>query len=75
MNFKTYYRGLEQDDREAFADRAETSTNYIDIHLIPRHKIPRKESMKMLAKASEGAVSYLEIVDYFYNDDDQNKAA
>lgn len=75
MDFKTYFRGLDQSEREAFAKRAETSADYVNIHLVPRNKIPRKENMKLLAEATQGAVSYSEIVDYFYKEEQSEDAA
>lgn len=75
MNFKTYYRGLEQPEREAFAKRANTSADYINIHLISRNKIPRKKLMESLADASNGCVSYAEVVDYFYSAEPESDAA
>ena len=69
MNYKKYFREMDQPSRVAHAKRAETSAEYINIHLIPRYKIPRKELMRKLANASEGKVSYLDIVNYFYAED------
>lgn len=68
MTFKTYFRSLDSDAREAYAARVPTSVAYIDIHLIPRRKIPRPATMRALAAASGGALSYGDIVDYFYSE-------
>ena len=66
MNFKTYFRNLAREDREAYAVKAGTSANYIDNHLVSKNKIPRKKLMESLAAASNGKLSYSDIVDYFY---------
>lgn len=62
-------------DREAYAARAGTSVAYIDIHLIPRRKTPRRETMRALAEASGGTLSYGDIVDYFYTDPTDGQGA
>ena len=66
MDFADFYRALSREERKQFADRAATSPEYIEIHLLPRKKNPRKETMKSLAEASEGAVSYEDVVRYFF---------
>lgn len=66
MEFDTYYKSLSKDERKAFAGRAKTSTEYLEIHLLPRRKTPRKEMMRSLALASGEACSYEKIVEYFY---------
>lgn len=65
MDFADFYRSLSREDRKQFADRADTSPEYIEIHLLPRRKTPRQDKMKALADASNGAVSYEDIVRYF----------
>ena len=65
MDFDTYYRQLDRDARRKFAERAGTSPEYIEIHLLPRKKMPRKNKMESLAKASRGALSYEKVVEYF----------
>lgn len=65
MNFADFYRQLSRDERKEFADRAATSPEYIEIHLLPRRKTPRKATMLALAEASKGGVSYEDVVKYF----------
>jgi hypothetical protein len=75
MNFDDFYRQLNREERIAFAKRATTSPDYIEIHLLrplnPRAKItkrktPTKQTMEKLAKASRGKVTYVEVMNYFY---------
>lgn len=65
MDFADYYRALSREERKLFADRADTSPEYIEIHLLPRRKTPRRDKMASLASASNGAVSYEDVVRYF----------
>ncbi|VVE10073.1 hypothetical protein [Pandoraea commovens] len=51
MDFKTYYQGLSQDERKKFATHANTSTAYIEVHLLPRRKIPKPPLLDGLASA------------------------
>lgn len=74
MNYKTYFRSLDQAGREAHAKRANTSAEYINIHLISKRKIPRKELMQSLANASEGNCSYQDLINYFYLDEGEEAA-
>ena len=73
MNFKTYYRSLDRKGREDYAQKANTSVQYIDGHLIHRRKIPQKKLMNALADASNGNVTLAEVVGHFYGD--ENEAA
>lgn len=63
--FDDYYRSMSREDRQAFAGRAGTSTAYIEIHLLPRRKMPKKETMLALAKASNGGLAFEDLVNYF----------
>lgn len=65
MDFADFYKNLSREDRKGFASRASTSPEYIEIHLLPRRKTPRKATMEALAEASEGVVSYEDVVRYF----------
>lgn len=65
MDFKTYYRSLNREQRARFAEVAETSVEYIEIHLISRRKVPKKDLMQRLAQASDGKLSYLDLVEFF----------
>lgn len=67
--FEQYYRSMSQEDRAAYAERAGTSKEYIEIHLIPRRKVPKKQTMRALSDASEGAVTFEDVVSYFFFND------
>lgn len=69
MNYREYFRSLDSANRARHAERAGTSVAYINIHLIPRRKIPRRKTMQALADATDGTCSYSDIVDYFYSAD------
>jgi len=53
---------------DQYAINAGTTANYLKTHLIcsPPRKIPRKKLLKSLAEASEGNVSFQEVLDHFY---------
>lgn len=68
MNLKSYYQSLKREDREAFAARAGTSTGYIETHLLRKGRTPHKDKMRSLAAASEGSLSYDDVVRFFMFD-------
>jgi hypothetical protein len=72
MDLRTYFYGLDQTEREAFARRAQTTVGYIQSHLITCRKIPRPDSMRKLAAASENRVSLDDLLAYFYKTDDES---
>ncbi len=67
MNFRTYYLGLSEEEREQFAKRAELKTGYISCHLVanPPRKIPPLKTIRKMADATDGTLSYYDLVDYF----------
>lgn len=69
MDFKRYFYGLTALERDAYADRAGTTVRYIQCHLITRRKIPRLNSMRKLAAASESRGSLDDLLAYFYKAD------
>ena len=66
MDWKNWYRGLNRAEREAYAQRAGTTTKYIEIHLMQRHRCPRPDLMARLADATLGRVSYEDLVMFFF---------
>ena len=70
MKLPDYYRGLTREDRLAFASKAETTCEYIEIHLLAadedRRKTPRKELMNQLVVACGGHCSFEEVVSHFF---------
>lgn len=51
QDFKSFYRSLPAERKEAFAKAANTTTVYIETHLVYARKVPRKASMDALWKA------------------------
>ncbi|MBV8158294.1 MAG: hypothetical protein JO278_11590 [Dyella sp.] len=51
QDFKSFYRSLSIERREAFALAANTTTVYIETHLVYARKIPRRASMDALWQA------------------------
>ena len=67
--FDDFFSNMDLASREAYAKRAGTSEAYIRIHLVPCRKIPRKQMIENLARASNGRLSCSEIVKHFYSVD------
>lgn|SRR5690242_10223217 len=66
MDFKEWFLGLTNEQRDEYARRAGTTAGYIRVHLIGRRKIPRAEFMKRLADASGGAHTVPSLLAFFY---------
>lgn len=69
MRFADFYRSLSKDERASFAERSSTTVNYIEIHLLAapeRRKTPREKLMRRLVEASNGKVSFEEVLAHFY---------
>jgi hypothetical protein len=69
MTLRDYYRSLNDNQRKQYAERAGTSKKYCDSHLMRTRpsRIPKRDLMQGLANASNGAVSFSDVVDYFYH--------
>jgi len=69
QDFKSFYRSLPPERREAFAQAANTTTVYIETHLVYARKVPRKASMDALWGACRqfgAAFSREELLAFFY---------
>ncbi|MGQ7937334.1 hypothetical protein [Paraburkholderia sp. D1E] len=69
MDLKTFYQGLSGDQRKRFAAIAGTSTAYIEVHLLPRRKMPRPRLIENLGNACAalgGAISQEDLLAFFY---------
>ncbi|EFM0018064.1 hypothetical protein DI17_003911 [Escherichia coli] len=69
FDFKKHWLHLTPDEREAFADDAGTTSNYIKSHLIGRRKMPTKKLMDRLFKACKSrqwVKTKPEMVVFFY---------
>lgn len=67
MTLRDYYRRLDAEAREQFAARAGTTRPYVEVHLLPRRKIPRPDLMRRLADATQGAVGLGDMLNHFYS--------
>lgn len=66
MTFKEYYLSLSKNARKSYAKKAGTTDHYIHTHLINRYKIPRKNLMLGLCKASNGAITIDDLTAFFF---------
>ena len=65
QNFAEYYRALPLCDRKSYCERAGVSQRYIESHLVYRSKRPTPETIKCLADASAGALTYTGLLAWF----------
>ena len=66
-----YFYSMTKEKQEDFASRAGTQRLYLYNHLIPKIKDrpdrqPKIDTMKSIAKATNGRVSYENVVKHFY---------
>lgn len=66
MEFRSYYQSLTDEQKKSFAQQAGYELSYIETHLIRAYKTPGRKGMRRLVKASNGAVSWQEILLHFY---------
>jgi hypothetical protein len=72
MQLPDYFNSLSKEERDAYGRRAKTSAGYIRTHLVAppsRRRVPRPALMRRLAEASNGAVTYEELLAYFYGEE------
>ena len=65
MDWKSWYRSLTKEEKEAYAERVGVKRTYIESKLIYRAVIPRPGLMKRLADASLGRITHAEVLHYF----------
>lgn len=65
-DFKTWYRSMTPEEKREFARRAGLSQQYIEVHLVYRRRVPRQDTMRRLAEASLGRLSYEDVVGFFF---------
>lgn len=65
MKFREYIQQLSPDELEIYAKNAGTTVSYIKTHLYYGYKEPRKSLRKALAKASNGKVNEIEVLQHF----------
>lgn len=62
----TFYRGLSKEGRAQYCKDAKVGQAYLESFLLYRTKIAKKALMWRLAQASNGALTYEEVVHFFY---------
>jgi hypothetical protein len=67
MDFFSFYSSLSIDERIDYAQRANRSREYIDKQLITKKKKPRTSTMHAFAEASNGQLSYHDVLMSFYS--------
>ncbi|WP_447956528.1 hypothetical protein [Vreelandella sp. EE7] len=65
MKLRDYLKKLDEPSLEAFAERAGTSTKYLRAHVVSGSRGASLKFMRSLARASEGKVSLLEILEHY----------
>lgn len=66
QDFSVFYRGLGAGQRVSFCKAAGVSKKYIDAHLLYRSKNPSPVTIKKLAAASGGVLTYQGLLLWFY---------
>lgn len=64
-----YWSGLSEVEKGKFAGKSELSVNYINTHLIHKRKTPPLNKLKQMAYASNGALTYHGLCDFFVEED------
>ncbi|WP_020209011.1 hypothetical protein [Gilvimarinus chinensis] len=65
MKLRDYIKSLSEDERDDYARRCGTTPAYLQIHILPARKEPRKPLREALARESDGKVSLLEVLEHF----------
>jgi hypothetical protein len=65
QDFSVFYRGLSAGQRENFCNVAGVSKKYIEAHLLYRSKKPSPVTIKKLAVASGGVLTYQGLLLWF----------
>lgn len=67
MTLNEWYKTQNDEERNAFAERTGYSRKYIEIHLVSPNpkKIPPVYGIKRLADATDGAIGFYNLVDYY----------
>jgi len=70
MEFKNYFQSLTNEQKQAFAQEAETSVHYITTHLVYGRKAPKNKLFNGLARACEkynSGITREMLLNFFYN--------
>lgn len=63
--FTVFYDALDNDNKQAFAQRANLKARYIQKHLLKRTKKPSFDTIVALANASDSHLTPHDILDHF----------
>ena len=66
MKFNEYWNNLSNKEREAYAESAGTTVLTVDRKYLNAKNIPRRQKIKQLVAATDGAVSRNEMLEHFY---------
>ena len=64
-NLYKYWRSLDDNQKESFAQRCGLKPVYIETHLIHKRKTPPLNRLMKMAQASNGSLSYHGLCDFF----------
>ena len=67
--FKSFYSSLSSEQKQKFAGKASLSRVYIEKHLLRTTKRPSYSTIVSLSRASDGALTPHDILDYFLTAD------
>ncbi len=66
FDFKTYVNSLTSEELDSFADASGTTSNYIIKKLRYRYTKPSVSLLKKMADASDGKLTFQQLLDWFY---------
>ncbi len=67
-NLYNYWRSLDDNQKESFAQRCDLKADYIETHLIHKRKTPPLDRLMKMAQASNGRLSHHGLCDFFLKD-------
>jgi hypothetical protein len=76
MNLLSYFKGLTEEQQNAYAVSCGTTLKYLTTHIMRArpYKTARPDLISALAKQSRGAVSYDEALAHFYPEKQNQQA-
>lgn len=66
MTFNDFYKGMDQDELKAYADRCGTTVLYLKHQLRRANKVPRADLLNALWEQSRGKLTRQDVLDHFY---------
>ena len=67
MNFREYYKSLDVAGRREYARKVGLSPTYIYCHLVadPPNRVPPLGTIKRMADATDGVLTFEDMIEYF----------